>query len=138
MLFLRGNEFIFAHGLTMNDVNAFISDGKIANVVSANKVYDESPHGTGEYSKPCYAVTAVPSSSQLGRQSFLGSPLVPVACVGEELVPEHVSQTPLSTPVKFCFPPGHISKPTSNSFSYLEVDEISCLPSGSQSPGVML
>lgn len=108
-------DFISAHGLSLNDANAYVSEGKLAPMVNAQKlsgsglvtnarkVFDESP-----------LKDAGPSSPQRGSPLFLGGSLVPVACVGEELVPERVPQSPLISPVKFGFPPGNISKSNSN------------------------
>lgn len=44
-------EFISAHGLSVNDVNSFISDGKIADFVTAHKVLIKSPMRVGESSR---------------------------------------------------------------------------------------
>lgn len=74
-------EFISAHGFSPNNINDFISEGKLAKVVSADLMLDKSPK-----SPPC------PTSS------FLGGKLVPVSCVGEGVLPERVSLQPVLSP----------------------------------------
>lgn len=76
-------------------------------------------------------------SSQPGRQSSLGNLLVPAVCIGEELLQECVSQSPLSSnPMQVGFPPSPVRINISNSntnpnVSPPGVSEIPSQPSGS-------
>lgn len=98
-------DFISTHGLSMQDVNAYATEGKLAQLVSAQKL---SASGL-------VPIAAGPSSVLREKQSFFGGSLTQVACVGEELTSERADPPPPLSPSKFGFLPGHTSKPFSNS-----------------------
>lgn len=64
------SNFISAHGFSANDVNDFISVGKLSSHGHTHQVFDKSSPEAGE-----------PSGA---RPSILGGQLAPVYCVGEE------------------------------------------------------
>lgn len=101
-------EFISAHGFAANYVNAFLSDGTLANPTNALKVFDECPLEVGGPSK----VQSFPAST-----SFLGGKLTPVSCVGEVPQPERVFQSPAGALGIGAVDVRRLSNPDPNSYS---------------------
>lgn len=84
-------DFISAHGLSVNDVNAFVSEGKIANVEIAPKVFDNIPSRMGESPKA--------REANISNSFFFGGYLVPISCVGEAELPERATHSPVKSPM---------------------------------------
>lgn len=86
---LKLQNFISAHGFSVEDVNSFIVEGKLATKDIARQVFEKIPPGP-----------TAPFGTRAGSpppRSPFGSHLVPISCVGDDLLPERGLYSPTSS-----------------------------------------
>lgn len=92
-------SFLSAHGFSLNDVNAFVAEGKLAKLGHPRQVLDKSPM------KKTVDLMSCPST----EQTFLGSHLIATTCVGETSGLEGVAQSRLTAPLKMVSVPSTVT-----------------------------